>query len=169
MASQRSVAVCAALAALLVAATAPGNPEPRLVAHGGTHTPLVIQACRSKHACRQWVRYSGEPPRFVVETGFSLSGRYFYVWSKADGKPRDLDFFRVPRAGHRARRVAHLTPGFGGDLHWLAGDFMWHGWGCGAPCASGELYDRSGKVLFQEGGSADFVAPDARRVAGLRR
>lgn len=167
MAFPRVLPASAALAALLVAASPPGNPKPRLVSHGGIHTPLVIQACRSKHSCTEWVRYRGEPPRAVVEMRVSLSGRYFYVWSKADGKARNLDFFRVPRAGRRARRLAHLTPGFGGDLHWLVGDFLWQGWGCGAPCVNGLLYNRSGRILFQEVGSEEFVAPDARRVAVL--
>jgi hypothetical protein len=113
------------------------------------------------------MRYSGEPPRRLVDTGFSRSGKYFYLWSRAEGRPRDLDFFEVPEVGQRARRVGHVRPGYGGELRWLANDFLWHTWGCGAPCAAGNLYDSAGRRIASELGSMILEAPDDRRVAVL--
>lgn len=155
--------LCLAAAAAL-SRPAPASGPLRLVVHERFGKPVRVDGCDSSGACAEWVRFPLRPWRGIDGVAFSRSRRSFYVWSKADGKPRDLDLFEVPRAGGPANRVLHLVPGVGGDLVWLEGERLWHWWGCGAPCVGAELIDASG-VRYQEVGSAEGEARDGRRVA----
>src|SRR5262245_58077449 len=153
--------VVAALA-LAPAAVEAGSPL-RLVPQTRSGR-LGVEGCTASRDCAEWVRFPATPPRSLVETRFSRSGAHFYVWSKADGHPRDLDVFETPSAGQApARRAWHRVPGAGGELHWLEGERLWHDWGCGTSCVIAQLTDLNGRVVTEQGSWAE-VSHDARRA-----
>jgi len=140
----------------------------KLVTRQAVGEPARVDGCAGARACSEWVHYPATPSRTVIETGFSRSRAHFYVWSKADGAPRDLDIFVTPGGGDGpARSSGHVVPGFGGELRWLEGERLWHWWGCGTACVMAKLYDATGAVRHAETGSWAEVAPDARRVLVL--
>ncbi len=136
------------------ASLAPRAPtlSPRLVVHQRLGKPLRVDGCLPPAPCVEWVRFPVKPPRMMVEASASPSGRYFYLWSRADGHARELDVYETPTAGP-ARRSSHAVPGAGGHLGWVAGDRLFHWWGCGTGCAMVEVRDVLGRVLVSTGGA----------------
>ena len=67
-----------------------------------------------------------------------------------------MEVFERPHAqGATASRLGRWTPGFGGALRWVAGERLWHSWGCGTSCMQARLYDRSGATLLSAGGAGE--------------
>jgi len=130
----------------------------RLVVHERLGKPLRVEGCLPGAPCSEWVRFAVKPPRTMVEATVSPSGRYFFLWSRADGHARELDVYETPSTG-AARRVGHMVPGAGGHLGWVAGDRLFHWWGCGTGCAVVQLRDVLGRVLVSTGGA--WVEEDA--------
>ncbi len=162
----RDVLVALAVGLVALPATAHADP-PRLRARGSLRDGLRVEACEGS-ACTTWVRFAALPYRSFVEASFSPSGRFFYVWSKPDETPREIDVFAVPaRRGAQPERVGHWAPGTGGSLEWTAGDHLWHVWGCGAACQMGALYGRDGTVLVDAVGLAVERSPDGRRALSV--
>ncbi len=157
---------CALLFALALALA----PEPahatgeRLRARGTLATGARVDACTSPAQCETWVRYPARPSRTIHAVEASSSGRFFFVWSTPDGGSRELDVYERPgRAGAAATHVSGWVPGFGGAMRWVAGDRLWHSWGCGTACVNARLHDVRGVVLFRtSGASALWDSPDGR-------
>ncbi|MGZ3475566.1 MAG: hypothetical protein ACXVCJ_13825 [Polyangiales bacterium] len=142
-------------------------PDParglRFVTRAKVGKPAIVEGCEGPSPCAEWVRYPPSPPRTFVDVRASRTSKHFFVWTKPDGKKRTLEIFATPGTSSAATRVAHLEPGFGGDLTWLEGDLLLHVWGCGTNCASVRVYHTTGGKLFEEGG-VELVEADDRRV-----
>jgi hypothetical protein len=130
---RRFTAPLLALSALLLTPAARADP-PTLREAGSLRDGLVVEGCRGAR-CDPWVRFPARPYRDFIEARVSPSGRFFFVWTRPDGGPREVDVFAVPtREAQLANRRGHWSPGAGGELEWVAGDRLWHAWRCGADC-----------------------------------
>ncbi len=153
--------VCAPVAS----ASKPEGGHAHLVVHEKLGKPVIVDGCTRDAGCREWARFSLEPPRAVIDVQLSPSGEHFFVWSRPDGHARELDLFETPSASHAtALPIGHVTPGFGGELRWVSGDRLWHWWGCGTSCIVAQLRDATGAIRVTQSGSLVETAPDATRA-----
>lgn len=162
-ASKRARAVAGALAALLTSALsrAPAHAVERVVVRGRYTTGLRVESCDPNTGrCRLLWAYPRLPARGIVSATAAPSGRFFYVWSSIARRSRELDVFEFASPG--AMLVGRWTPGYGGELRWVAGEHLWHSWGCGTSCVSAALYDTRGRTVFSTVGSALWRSPDER-------
>lgn len=158
----RFIAALAFGAALSSSRIAQADP-PTFEAHPSLRDGLRVEACSAPGRCETWVQFAARPYRTFVGARMAPSGRFFYVWSKPDGRPREVDVFATPRReGQLAQRRGHWSPGAGGDLVWVARDRLWHRWGCGAACNIAQLYDVYGTTLASFVGQDAEASPDGR-------
>ncbi len=152
-----------AFASALLAARAAQADPPTFRSVPSLREGMRVEACASPDRCETWVQFAPRPYRTFVEARMAPSGRFFYVWSRPDGRPREVDVFATPRReGQLAQRRGHWSPGAGGDLVWVTRDRLWHRWGCGAACNIAQLYDVYGTTLASFVGQDAEVSPDGR-------
>ncbi|MFO0652514.1 MAG: hypothetical protein U0326_40225 [Polyangiales bacterium] len=152
-----------AFAASLFAGRAAQADPPSFRAVPSLREGMRVEACASPDRCETWVQFAPRPYRTFVEARMAPSGRFFYVWSRPDGRPREVDVFATPRReGQLAQRRGHWSPGAGGDLVWVTRDRLWHRWGCGSACNIAQLYDVYGTTLASFVGQDAEVSPDGR-------
>ncbi len=160
--STRLTAAFAFASALSAARAAHADP-PAFVAHPSLREGLRVDACPTPDRCETWVRFAARPYRTFVEAQMAPSGRFFYVWSKPDGRSREVDVFATPRRGAQlAQRRGHWSPGAGGELTWVTRDRLWHRWSCGSTCSIAQLYDVYGTTLASFVGQDAEVSPNGR-------
>lgn len=141
------IALPLTLSAVLSAAVASADP-PALRERGSLREGLVVEGCRGPR-CEPWVRFPPRPYRAFIDARLSPSGRFFYVWTRPDGRSREVDVFATPtREAQLANRRGHWSPGSGGELDWVAGDRLWHAWRCGSDCGVAQLYSVTGATLL---------------------
>ncbi len=136
-----------------------------LRANGTYATGLRVELCAASGPCQTLVRYPTQPPRSIQAVEVSPSGRHFFVWSTPDRHARELDVYERTNSG--VTRVARWSPGFGGELRWVEGDRLWHSWGCGTSCVTGQLYDTQGRTLFSEPAAAALWESADHRFAAI--
>ncbi len=152
-----------AFASALSAARAAQADPPTFRSVPSLREGMRVEACASPDRCETWVQFAPRPYRTFVEARMAPSGRFFYVWSRPDGRPREVDVFATPRReGQLAQRRGHWSPGAGGDLVWVTRDRLWHRWGCGSACNIAQLYDVYGTTLASFVGQDAEVSPDGR-------
>ncbi len=151
-----------AASATLAAGAAAADP-PAFVARPSLREGLRVDACSTPERCTTWVQFAPRPYRTFVEARMAPSGRFFYVWSKPDGRPREVDVFATPRReAQLAQRRGHWSPGAGGELEWVTRDRLFHRWGCGTNCSVTQLYDVYGTTLASFVGEDVELSPDRR-------
>lgn len=158
----RLAPIALAASATLAAGAASADP-PSFVARPSLREGLRVDACSAPDRCTTWVQFAPRPYRTFVEARMAPSGRFFYVWSKPDGRPREVDVFATPRReAQLAQRRGHWSPGAGGELEWVTRDRLFHRWGCGAACNVTQLYDVYGTTLASFVGQDVELSPDRR-------
>lgn len=158
----RFTAALAFASALSAARTSHADP-PEFRAVPSLRDGMRVEACATPERCETWVQFPARPYRTFIEARMAPSGRFFYVWSKPDGRPREVDVFATPRReAQLAQRRGHWSPGAGGDLVWVTRDRLWHRWGCGAACNIAQLYDVYGTTLASFVGQDAELSPDGR-------
>ena len=80
--------------------------------------------------------------------------RYFFFRHKS---PKDKAFRLSLYSVANFRKLATITPGFGGNFEWNDLNQIIHGWGCGTNCSNLRVYNLKLNELFYTLSSGGFI------------
>ncbi|WP_196892050.1 hypothetical protein [Aureivirga marina] len=95
-----------------------------------------------------------KPWEQVLDLKVSPDKRYFFFRHKEDkGKAYKLTLYDF----QTQKKIAEITPGFGGSFEWTMNNKIIHRWGCGTNCANFRMYDLSLNEIFFTLSSGGFL------------